>query len=129
MTTHKDKIPFEAITREQVRDYAEASGDHNPIHLDPEFAKKAGLPDVIAHGMLSMGLAGLALEKWGYSMERLRHFESKFKEKVFIGDELFAEHLDEASVKLSDTKQIKVSWHLIKADATEVLTAEALFDL
>lgn len=44
------------ITREQIAAYAEASGDHNPIHLDDEFARSVGLPGVIAHGMLLMGL-------------------------------------------------------------------------
>ena len=44
------------FTREQIAEYAEASGDHNPIHLDEEFARTVGLPGVIAHGMLQMGL-------------------------------------------------------------------------
>ena len=44
------------ITREQIAAYAEASGDRNPIHLDDEFARSVGLPGVIAHGMLLMGL-------------------------------------------------------------------------
>lgn len=38
--------------------YAEASGDHNPLHTDPAFARAAGLDNVIAHGMLVMGLMG-----------------------------------------------------------------------
>jgi 3-hydroxybutyryl-CoA dehydratase len=40
------------VVQENVRLYAEASGDYNPIHLDPEFVKKAGLDGTIAHGML-----------------------------------------------------------------------------
>lgn len=46
------------ITKEQLRQYAEASGDHNPIHQDDEFAKSIGLDGVIAHGMLVMGFLG-----------------------------------------------------------------------
>jgi acyl dehydratase len=38
--------------------YAEASGDHNPLHTDPAFARAAGLDGVIAHGMLVMGVMG-----------------------------------------------------------------------
>jgi len=54
------------FTREQIASYAEASGDHNPIHLDGEFAKSVGLPGVIAHGMLQMGiLATVAAEEAG----------------------------------------------------------------
>lgn len=45
-----------AITREDLRAYAEASRDMNPIHLDDAFAKAVGLPSVIVHGMLSMGI-------------------------------------------------------------------------
>ncbi len=46
------------ITQEQLRRYAEASGDHNPIHLDAEAAHQVGLDNVIAHGMLSMAFLG-----------------------------------------------------------------------
>ena len=42
------------VSVEQIRRYAQASGDHNPIHLDQAFARSAGLPGVIAHGMLTM---------------------------------------------------------------------------
>jgi len=45
-----------AFTKEQIAAYAEASGDRNPIHLDDEFARTVGLPGIIAHGMLQMGL-------------------------------------------------------------------------
>jgi acyl dehydratase len=46
------------ITQEQLRHYADASGDHNPIHLDEEAAHRVGLDSVIAHGMLSMAFLG-----------------------------------------------------------------------
>src|SRR5258708_12122985 len=46
------------ITQEQLRRYADASGDHNPIHLDEEAAHRVGLDSVIAHGMLSMAFLG-----------------------------------------------------------------------
>ena len=45
------------FTKEQIAAYAEASGDRNPIHLDDDFARSVGLPGVIAHGMLQMGIA------------------------------------------------------------------------
>lgn len=49
---------FEPLGREDLARYAEASGDSNPLHLDPAFARKAGFPDVIVHGMLTMALLG-----------------------------------------------------------------------
>ena len=83
-------ISFAPITKEQIRDYCEASGDHNRIHWDSEFARASGLPDVIAHGMLSMGLLGEALVRWGYPQDHLEVFEAKFKEMVHPGDKLSA---------------------------------------
>jgi acyl dehydratase len=46
------------ITQEQLQRYAQASGDHNPIHLDEAAARRVGLDSVIAHGMLSMAFLG-----------------------------------------------------------------------
>lgn len=46
------------ISQEQLNRYADASGDHNPIHLDEEAAHRVGLDGVIAHGMLSMAFLG-----------------------------------------------------------------------
>ena len=45
------------VDRALLVDYAAASGDQNPIHQDAEFARSVGLPDVIAHGMWTMGAA------------------------------------------------------------------------
>ena len=51
-----EKVFF--VNRALLKQYADASGDHNPIHQDEAFAKSVGLPDVIAHGMLTMALVG-----------------------------------------------------------------------
>lgn len=52
------------FTREHLVAYAHASGDMNPIHREEEFAKSVGLPDVIAHGMLTMGRAIKVVTDW-----------------------------------------------------------------
>jgi acyl dehydratase len=52
------------ITRADLVAYAEASGDHNPIHQDEEVARSVGLPGVIAHGMYTMALAARAVTDW-----------------------------------------------------------------
>jgi acyl dehydratase len=52
------------VTRADLVRYAEASGDHNPIHQDEEVARSVGLPGVIAHGMYTMALAARAVEGW-----------------------------------------------------------------
>jgi acyl dehydratase len=55
------KGPIEQI---QLTRYAGASGDFNPIHQDAEFARAAGMNDVFAHGMLSMGFVAQAVTDW-----------------------------------------------------------------
>lgn len=52
------------VDRDRLVRYAGASGDFNPIHYNDRFARDVGLPGVIAHGMLTMGLAGSALTDW-----------------------------------------------------------------
>ena len=46
------------VTQEQIDAYAEVSGDHNPIHIDPDAARAVGLDGTIAHGMLNMAFVG-----------------------------------------------------------------------
>lgn len=73
------------ITRAQLALFAGASGDHNPIHLDDEEARKGGLPGVIAHGMLSMAFLGDLLAEMA-SPDRIRGFDARFVSMAFPGD-------------------------------------------
>lgn len=74
------------FTTEQIAAYAEASGDHNPIHLDGDFARSVGLPGVIAHGMLQMGiLATVAAEAAG-GPDHLKRLSVRFAGMVEPGD-------------------------------------------
>ena len=77
------------FTREQISAYAEASGDRNPIHLDEGFARSVGLPGVIAHGMLQMGLAvSLAVAEAGGDPRRLKRVSVRFAGMVEPGEEI-----------------------------------------
>ncbi|HEY9289527.1 MAG TPA: MaoC/PaaZ C-terminal domain-containing protein [Candidatus Dormibacteraeota bacterium] len=85
-----DALPSLAkqVTVEQIRNYAEASGDRNPIHLDDVFARAAGLPGVIAHGMLTMAFASQLLTDWLGDRSMLKRLEGRFAGMVLPGDEL-----------------------------------------
>lgn len=73
------------ITRTQLALFAGASGDHNPIHLDEEEAKKGGLPGVIAHGMLNMAYLGQLLS--GFVPQKdIRNFTARFVAMTVPGD-------------------------------------------
>jgi acyl dehydratase len=80
------------VTQEQLRAYAEASGDPNPIHLDEAVAKKMGLPGVIAHGMLVAAfLAERAREFIHDELQgsaKLAGFQARFRAMTFLGDVL-----------------------------------------
>ena len=71
------------INRKLLVAYANASGDQNPIHQDEAFAKSVGLPDVIAHGMLTMALAGKYLSDISGSQNVLE-FSAKFIKPVVV---------------------------------------------
>jgi acyl dehydratase len=75
------------VTKEQLQNYAEASGDNNPIHLDDNFAREAGFPSVIAHGMLSMAFLGDCIN-FNFPPEQfeLKNFNCRFKKVTFPGD-------------------------------------------
>lgn len=74
------------VTREDVKAYADASGDQNPLHQDDVVARAAGFPGVVAHGMFTMGtLASALLERLGdgATLERL---SVQFRSPVFVGE-------------------------------------------
>jgi acyl dehydratase len=79
------------VDEDQTYRYAEASGDHNPIHTDPEFARNvAGLPGIILHGMCTMAFAGKAVldAVAGGDPARLRRIKVRFSKPVFPGETL-----------------------------------------
>ncbi|MGE0615626.1 MAG: MaoC family dehydratase [Bacteriovoracia bacterium] len=85
------EIPFETmttLTREMLAEYARVSRDHNEIHLRDEVAKKAGLPGVIAHGMLIAGLIVERAQRFldGYPDWRIAATQFRFKAMSFPGD-------------------------------------------
>ncbi|MCX6430903.1 MAG: MaoC/PaaZ C-terminal domain-containing protein [Actinobacteria bacterium] len=72
------------IDREMLKRYADASGDQNPIHQDEAFAKSVGLPDVIAHGMLTMALVGKYVSDWGGGSRTVKEFSARFVKPVIV---------------------------------------------
>ncbi|SEL79445.1 MaoC/PaaZ C-terminal domain-containing protein [Streptacidiphilus jiangxiensis] len=65
------------ITRTVLALYAGASGDHNPVHIDSDACREVGIPDVFAHGMLSMAYLGRLLTDW-VPQRRIRSYEVRF---------------------------------------------------
>jgi acyl dehydratase len=72
------------INRTTLGLFAGASGDHNAIHIDIDYARKAGMPDVFAHGMLSMAYLGRLLTQW-VDQRQLREFGVRFLGITHLG--------------------------------------------
>lgn len=76
----------QTVDRARLVRYAGASGDFNPIHWNERFAAEVGLPGVIAHGMLTMGLAGATLTDWLGDPARLVSFGCRFTRPIVVPD-------------------------------------------
>ncbi|MES2247874.1 MAG: MaoC/PaaZ C-terminal domain-containing protein [Pseudomonadota bacterium] len=83
-----DELPpvqLPAVDRTALALFAGASGDHNPIHIDTDMARRSGMPDVFAQGMLGMAWLGRVLTQWA-PQSRLRHFEARFQGITHLGN-------------------------------------------
>ncbi|MFM6841955.1 MAG: MaoC/PaaZ C-terminal domain-containing protein [Candidatus Planktophila sp.] len=83
----KDQVTPEKVfyvNRALLKQYADASGDQNPIHQDEAFAKSVGLPDVIAHGMLTMALVGKYISDLAGGSAKVLEFGGRFTKPVVV---------------------------------------------
>ena len=72
------------VNRALLKQYADASGDQSPIHQNEEFAKSVGLPNVIAHGMLTMALVGKYVSDFAGGSAKVREFGARFTKPVIV---------------------------------------------
>ena len=72
------------IDRALLRAYADASGDQNPIHHNEEIAVSVGLPNVIAHGMLTMALVGKYVTDWAGGSINVKAYSARFIKPVIV---------------------------------------------
>ncbi len=85
-----DRLPIRewVPSHMQIRQYAEASGDFNPIHLDDNYACQAGLGGMIAHGMLTMAQMAAMLSEWIGKEGRVSKLDVRFQQVVRPGDKI-----------------------------------------
>jgi acyl dehydratase len=75
------------VDRTTLALFAGASGDHNPIHIDTDVARRAGVPDVFAQGMLGMAWLARLLTQW-IPQSQLRQFEARFQGITHLGNRM-----------------------------------------
>jgi acyl dehydratase len=113
------------LGRDDLRRYAQASGDLNPLHLDPDFARQAGFDDVIVHGMLGMAFLGRLLEE-AFPTNPLRVFRSRFRNIIPLGQSIrCTARLEQRS---ADSVQLALTAE-IGADDTLVIEGSATLGL
>jgi acyl dehydratase len=112
------------IQRSDLVSYAEASGDHNRIHLDEEFAKASGFPSVIVHGMLSMGFLGdYLLQFFPEDRFKITQFKARFRKVTFPGDTL------DCQGEVRDVEGDKVVVHLRTVNEKGEVTTDGEVEL
>jgi acyl dehydratase len=72
------------LDRALLKQYADASGDQNPIHQNEEFALSVGLPNVIAHGMLTMALVGKYVSDFAGGSAKVLEYSARFTKPVMV---------------------------------------------
>jgi acyl dehydratase len=128
-----DEIPSasKVVKREDVKAYADASGDQNPLHQDDQFAQSVGFPGIIAHGMFSMAHVTKAITDWVGDSEALKQMKVQFRAVVFMNETLVARGRVEALDP--STKRARLSvWAEVERDGDTVLpikNSEALVEL
>ena len=116
------------ISRTTLALYAGASGDHNPIHIDVDFAKKAGMPDVFAHGMLSMAYLGRMLTNW-QPQSQLRKFGNRFATITQLRDVITCSGTVVELIEHNGETLARCEIQAAKADGEQTLVGEALVAL
>ncbi len=100
-------LTLEPINRTTLALFAGASNDHNPIHIDTDYARKAGMPDVFAHGMLSMAYLGRLLTQW-VDQRQLRQFGVRFIGITHLGHRITCTGRVVEKLEVDGEKRVKL---------------------
>lgn len=119
-----DELPpldLPPLTRHTLALYCGASGDHNPIHVDSDAARAAGLPDVIAHGMLSAAWLARVLTNWA-PQHALRALDIRFAAMTTVGERI------RCTGRITDKqgRQVRIALQSANSDGVVKLSAEAV---
>jgi acyl dehydratase len=114
------------VERATLVQYAGASLDRNPIHWDERFATKVGLPDVIAHGMFTMGSAVTVVSDWVGDAGRVVEYSVRFTKPVVVPYEGGADIVVEGVVKSVDAEANRATVELTASSGGEKVLGRAI---
>ena len=116
------------FTREDLVAYAHASGDMNPIHREEEFAKSVGLPDVIAHGMLSMGWLARLLTNW-VPQTAIRDYSVRFAAMTQVHEKITCTGQVTEKFEVDGEHRVRLSLTTANAEGQVKLAGDAVVAL
>ena len=114
------------INRALLKAYADASGDQNPIHQNEEFALSVGLPNVIAHGMLTMALAGKYVTDWAGGSAAVKEYSARFVKPVIVPVDQKVDLTVSATVSEIDGDRISITLSATSAGVKVLGMAKAV---
>ena len=123
-----DAIPaleLPPVSRLTLALYCGASGDHNPIHVDTDFARSAGLPDVITHGMLSMAWLGRALTNW-VPQAAIREYSVRFAAMTRVAETITCRGEVTEKFEVNGERRVRLSLATTNADGQIKLAGDAV---
>ncbi|GIH22550.1 MaoC-like dehydratase [Acrocarpospora phusangensis] len=123
--TEITRVMVTDLKRTQIVMYAGASGDYNPLHTDEPYATKiAGNPTVMAHGMITMGLAGRVLTDW-FGHENILRYRARFKAPVWPGDTITVTAKVTGLAEVDGARHAELTLSAVNAVGAEVLSGTA----
>jgi len=126
--TELPPLRIRTISRTTLALFAGSSGDHNPMHIDLDVAKSAGLEDVFAHGMLSMAYLGRLLTDW-VPQHAIRSYSVRFAAITPVLAEPTATGKVTAIEEIGGERRATLELAVTLADGTVTLTGDAVVAL
>lgn len=118
----------EPLSRLALALYCGASGDHNPIHVDLDFAHAAGQNDVFAHGMLSMAYLGRLLTNW-VPQQSLRQYGVRFVAITQVGDRITCRGTVVEKFEAEGEKRVRLELSTVDHNGQVKLSGDAVVAL
>ena len=116
------------VSRLTLALYCGASGDHNPMHVDTDYARAGGAPDVFAHGMLSMATLGRLLTQW-VPQARIREYGVRFVAITQVGDAITCSGTVTELFEADGERRARLSLQTINQHGQVKLTGDAVVAL
>lgn len=126
-----DQLPplqLPAVDRTRLALFAGASGDHNPIHIDTDMARRSGMPDVFAQGMLGMAWLGRLLTGWA-PQAQLRRFDVRFQGITHLGNAMRCSGRVIEKIEAEGERRVRIEVQSVNQFGQTKIAGEALVAL